>query len=217
MASNNIVIFDLDNTITKKDTYLAFLIFCLKRNPLRLFRCMFLPVAVLMFKLKLKDNSWLKKTFLGAIVGGTDRHKINLIVDEFLLDIKKQYYEEALNQINHHKEQGDYLVLASASYDFYVEKIGKDLGFDKIICTKSVWENDKLLGDINGFNCYGPNKLEQVKSALTDFINSKQTVAYSDHHSDKYLLEWANIGIAINPTIKLRTIAEQSGLEIRTW
>ncbi len=217
MSLNKIVVFDLDNTITKKDTYLAFLIFCLKQNPLRLFRCYFLPFAVLIFKLKLKDNSWLKKTFLGAIIGGTQRDDVNSLVDDFLSDIKDQYYSQALGQIQYHKEQSDYLVLASASYDFYVEKIGKELGFDQIICTKSVWSNGRLIGDIDGENCYGPNKLAQIKKELSNILDNYKTVAYSDHHSDKYLLEWADLGIAVNPTDKLRVIAEQTGFEIRNW
>ena len=59
-----VAIFDLDNTITYKDTYLAFLFKLLRDHPLRLFNCVKLPVAVLLYKTGRRDNSWLKETFL---------------------------------------------------------------------------------------------------------------------------------------------------------
>ena len=163
----NIAIFDLDGTITRSDTYLGFLLFLLRKKPLRLLRCYFLPVAVVLFKLKLKNNSWLKKTFLGAIAGGFTREQIDQLCDQYLLEVVEQDFSpSALQAIQQHQQQGDRLILASASYDFYVSRIGQKLGFDEILCTRSLWKDGHLLGDIDGQNCYGPEKLERVQTSL---------------------------------------------------
>ena len=132
--NQNIAIFDLDHTITSKDTYLSFLIHFLKKNPERLLHCWFLPIAVVLHKTKQRDNSWLKETFLTAIAGGTNQHEINEFAHHFTQLILEQYiYQDAVKQIEFHKQQGDLLILASASFDFYVQKMGQQLGFDKIL------------------------------------------------------------------------------------
>ena len=61
--SRKISIFDLDGTLTKSDTYLAYLVGFLKRNPKRWFKALILPFAVVMFYLKIRDNQWLKNYF----------------------------------------------------------------------------------------------------------------------------------------------------------
>lgn len=212
------VVFDLDNTITCNDTYLFFLLIFLKHNPIRLLRCWSLPLALLSFKMKLKDNTWLKKKFLGAIVCGTTNTKIKAFATQFIKTIvKHKLRKKALQEILLHKESGHILILATASFDFYVEELGSQLGFDAILCTNSVWENNQLQPDISGDNCYGISKLNKVTHYLEKNTNISYTIAYSDHHSDLPLMDWADEAIAVNPTNKLRELAMLKGYEIKIW
>ena len=71
-----VAIFDLDGTLTRGDTFLAFLIYVLKRNPLRLRHCVGLPHKVAMSKLGRMSNDVLKAAFLGAILKGATRDEI---------------------------------------------------------------------------------------------------------------------------------------------
>ena len=78
-------IFDLDGTLTKSDTYLPYLIGFLKRNPQRWFKALTLPLAVILFYLKLRDNQWLKTIFLTVILGGETKENI-LVWNKIFLD-----------------------------------------------------------------------------------------------------------------------------------
>jgi HAD superfamily hydrolase (TIGR01490 family) len=212
------VVFDLDKTITSNDTYLFFLLTFLRYNPFRLLRCWLLPFAFISFKVKLRDNTWLKKKFLGAIVGGTTNTKINAFVKPFVKTIVEQKLRKnALQEILLHKESGHILILATASFDFYVEELGHQLGFDAIICTNSVWDNNQLQADISGDNCYGISKLNKVTHFVETNENISYTIAYTDHHSDLPLMDWVDEAIAVNPTNKLRELATQKGYEIKSW
>ena len=214
-----IVIFDLDSTITKKDTYVAFLLSILKTYPQRLLRCGFLPVAILIHKSGIKDNSWLKETFLTAIAGGLSQSQLSTCSDQFIAKLKNTgIRSKALQKIQQHRDADHKLVLASASFDFYVKKLGHQLGFEAIVCTQPSWnEQNKLTGKINGQNCYGKYKLKRLKEILDIDKNDITTIAYTDHHSDEPLLEWVDKAIAVNPTRKLHKIALKRNYIITDW
>jgi HAD superfamily hydrolase (TIGR01490 family) len=212
-----VAIFDLDNTITRKDTYLAFLLSVLLTHPARVFRTIGLPFAVIAYKIKLKDNSWLKETFLSAVMGGLNRNQVNSCRDKFIEKLLLQgTYKDALDAISKHREAGHQLVMATASFHFYTEKLGKKLGFEKVVCTQAEWSENQLTGKIKGGNCYGLNKLNQLTNNFEP-RESYKIIAYSDHHSDEPFLQWADIAYAINPTAKLKKIAEQQAFTIQQW
>ena len=71
-----VAVFDLDGTITRRDTYLAYLLGFLGRHPERWSRAAPLPFAVLYHLAGWRSNTWLKTTFLRAVLGaeGVSRH-----------------------------------------------------------------------------------------------------------------------------------------------
>ena len=72
-----VALFDLDGTITKRDTYIPFLLGFLLSYPARLWRVGSLPFAVVLHGLGLRDNAWLKAHFLAAVLGGASRSEID--------------------------------------------------------------------------------------------------------------------------------------------
>lgn len=212
------VVFDLDNTITCNDTYLFFLLSFLKKNPSRLLRCWSLPLAFICFKLKFRDNTWLKKKFLGVIAGGSTIKKIEVFTTQLNKNIiQHKVRRKALQEIQQHKASGHRLILATASFDFYVEELGRQLGFDTVLCTESVWDNNHLQAEISGDNCYGLSKLNKVMQHIDNDTEINYCIAYSDHHSDQPLLDWADEAIAVNPTNKLRELATQKKYKVMNW
>ena len=212
-----VAIFDLDSTLTKKDTYVAFLVHVLRRYPQRLWRTIGLPFAIIIYKLGFKDNSWLKQVFLTAICGGLNRQQIQECTDKFIDNLfKKGIHQQAFEAIKSHQQAGHQLVMATASFDFYSQQLGRRLGFNRIICTQSAWQAEILSGKILGKNCYGFNKKQQLITAFP-VRQAYEIIAYSDHHSDVPFLAWADQAIAINPTAKLKKMAQQQHFEIQYW
>ena len=217
---NTLAVFDLDGTITNCDTYISFLLFILFKKPQRFINASWLPFAVLIHKMGLRNNSWLKEKFLTSIVSGFTNTEIDQWTHDFSNNIlNKHTFVAAKDKINEHLNHGHQLILASASFDFYVEKIGKQLGFHHIVCTKSSWnKNNRLLGIIDGENCYGQNKVRSLQKLITaNNIRFDSSICYTDHHSDIALLNWATKGIAINPTSKLSHLISNTNIEEILW
>ena len=219
MTANPIVIFDLDGTITRNDTYLAYCLGYLRYRPTRVLRCWPLPFAVLAFKAGLRSNTWLKTAFLAAIFGGLSRERIDDWAEVFVQDILgKSVRRRAVERIAEHRRQGHRLILATASLDLYVMSLGRHLGFTEILATQAAWTDEgRLTGRLAGDNLYGPGKLARIQAYLGTDREGRELVAYTDHHADLGLLRWANRAVAVSPTRRLRDAAADDGIAIEFW
>jgi phosphatidylglycerophosphatase C len=213
----SLVVFDLDGTLTRRDTYLLYVFGFLARHPWRIFRLLHLPWIVGMFYLGMLDNTQLKERFLRAFLRGTRRAELHqwttVFVDKLLSCGMRR---EAMAMLEKHRQHGDLLVLLSASLDIYVEELGERLGFDQVICTAAHWEDDRLSGRLSSLNCHGEEKVHRLEE-LRKRCAGMKLVAYADHHSDIPLLRLADAGILVNGTRKAKHLAVQAGIECRGW
>ena len=207
------VVFDLDGTLIEGDSFVRYLLFCLWSSPWRVVRCVHLPFVVLIYLLKIKNNSWLKQVFLQAVVGGLKAQRIEHISHVFSRWIcNKKLKSQSRAKLQMHRELGQRIVLVSASPDLYVRLIARHLGIEHVYCTEVGWENDRCTGTLASQNVYGPAKL-----AVLDENAESLGVAYSDHHSDLELLLAAETGIAVDPTRELLHAATREGLCVESW
>ena len=214
-----IVVFDLDGTITKKDTYLAYLFGFLKKYPARIHRLVLLPFAVFIHLIGVRNNTWLKKVFLNAFLKGVNKEIIFEWTDEFVdTIIANGLREGAIQELQMHKQAGDKLLLVSASLDIYVNAFGGKLGFDYVICTNAEWDDqNNLTGDLASDNCYGQEKISRLQEWLVQQNKQVVDIAYSDHHSDIPLLNFAQTGVAVCPSKKLSTMISCNHLKLQYW
>lgn len=217
--SSDVAVFDLDGTITRQDTFKIFLKRRMRARPWRAITCAPLPFAYLMARKGMRDHVWLKQQTLRCVVGGAERSELTSFCAEFAQQmLQEQVTDAARAQIQQHKQRGDTLVLCSASFDFYVHAIGDALGFDHVICTKAAWKNDRLTGYIEGINCFADEKIRLLNLLLGDKNEGEgQRIAYSDHHSDLPLLQWADRGVAVNPTHYMAEHAQEHSFDVVDW
>lgn len=218
--SRKVIVFDLDGTLTKRDTYLPFLFGFLLRHPWRFLRALHLPIAVAMHLIGWRSNTWLKTVFLRACMGGVSRAALTAWINKFSAQVvSNELRTGALSQLQEYKNDDQVvLVLASASFDIYVDRIGQLLGFEYVIASEAEWGvDDCLTGELHSLNCYGEEKVKRIKTWLETVQHGSVDIAYSDHHSDMPLLQFASAGIAVNPTDKLRSFTTSSQIQIVAW
>src|SRR5262245_11287211 len=139
-----IAIFDLDGTITHRDTLFPLVLRRLARRPWNLLRLLAVAPAALRYLFD-RDRGLLKQSLLRHTLRGTPRNELEASSVEFVQDtIERRCFREALTTIRRHRERGHYLVLMSASVDFYVPEFGRQLGFDQVICTGVAWDGDRF-------------------------------------------------------------------------
>jgi phosphatidylglycerophosphatase C len=219
MNEGVLALFDLDGTITRRDTYLAYLLGFLVRHPRRLLRAALLPFAVLRHLAGWRDNTWLKATFLRAVLGGIPRGRLDSWTELFLdRTLSRGLRAGALETIERHRAAGHELILVTASLDFYADPLGRRLGFDPVLCTRAQYDGaGRVTGELDGGNCYGDDKLKRVQDFVRDRAAGRQLAFYTDHHDDLPLLRYVQMPTVVNPTRRLRRQATELNITIEDW
>ena len=217
-AKRTVAVFDLDRTLTTFDTYLPFLGFVCTYYPSRMLKLPALTAYLVAYGLRMRDNSWLKERFWSAIVGGLPCSRIDELGGKFAEFVcRRGMRKGAITVIDDHLAAEHDLVLASASLDVYVQHIAERLRFDTVVCTRAERaDNAHFTGRLGSPNCYGKEKVRRLADVIDGPVEARRVIAYSDHHSDAGLLAWADRGVAVCPTRKMRVIAEQSSYRIVT-
>jgi phosphatidylglycerophosphatase C len=211
-----IAIFDLDGTITHRDTLFPLVLRILARNPLQLMRLARLLPAVVRFCVD-RDRALLKQSLLRATLRGIARDELQRLSRDFVTDtIARRCFKDALDAIRRHREQGHFLVLMSASVDFYVPEFGRQLGFDQVIATGVAWNGDRLDGTLTTANRRDEEKARCLRELVAQ-RNDPHTFAYGNAASDLPHLKIARHGLLVNGSLAARRAAATLGVATAEW
>ena len=218
-----LAIYDMDRTITRTGTFTPFLLHAARMlNPWRLILAPLVPLTMGAYGIGLIDRKRLKEWNHWLLIGSVLRTKLAPATEAFAdIVMNTNIHPGAIRQIEVDRAAGRQLVLATASYRFYVEPIAARLKFDDVIATGSIAGLDDIIhAKIDGENNYGPAKLRLIKAWMDSKGIARDAVAvrfYSDHVSDEPALAWADTAIAVNPSGGLRRLAARRGWEIVDW
>lgn len=196
-----LAIFDIDYTITRKETLMELFKYAIKKDKRNL---RFLPRAVycgFMYFIKFYDEKKVKETFL-KFIDNIKENDLALLVKNFYNDrLKNILYKDALDMIKDLKSKGYDIYLISASPEFYVNEFYAIEEVDKIIGTKFKFENGAFLRKMDGENCKGEEKVKRLKSYLKENnieVDFNESYMFSDSLSDKPLLDLVGKPYLIN-------------------
>lgn len=208
-----LALFDVDFTITSKETLMEFYKYNIK---LKKKNIIYLPRAIfsgLMFILKVYDERKTKECFLKFIEGMEDKELKNVVSGFYKERLKNIFYSDGLKMIKKLKDEGYYTILISASPEFYLNEL-YDLGcIDKIIGTRYAFENGKFARKMIGNNCKGKEKVERLNEYLKEEnieVDYKSSYMFSDSLSDKPLLDLVGKPYLIN-------YKKDNDIEILKW
>jgi phosphatidylglycerophosphatase C len=209
--------FDLDGTITRHDTLIQFILGYLKSRPWRLFGFVLAIPAVLLYLLRVTDRGALKGSVIHWTLGGSSRSDLDAWAATFVPRILEHgVFGAAMDRIAEHKRNGDVLVLMSASPDFYVPTIARQLGFNEVSCTGVRWNGDRLDGRLTTANCRGEEKARRF-AELRARYPGLPTAAYGNAGSDLDHLRLAERGVLVNGDEPARRRAVGLGVVCENW
>lgn len=222
--TQNLAIYDMDRTITRRATYSPFLLHAtLRLRPWRLILMPFLLPGFIGYLLKGIDRKTLKEYMQRVMLGPhITRSELARISTSFAdKTIARNIFPGALRRIAEDRAAGRRLVLATASYKLYVDDIARQLGFDDVIATNSLSGlDDRIIAKVDGENCYGPAKLRMITAwmAANGIDRAQARIRfYSDHASDEPVLAWADEAFAVNAHDRLRRVAATRGWPLLNW
>ena len=210
--------FDLDGTLIAWDCQLLFRHFVIRREP---WRRIFLPVFLACLPLAgLLEAAGMKRIFL-SYLWRMERETLAGYSREFAKSLMPAIYPELRERLELHRAAGHFLILASASPEFYVREIGRELGFHLTLGTPV--ELGPFFPDLE--NHKGAAKVLRLRQLLPPayFENTqlRHCHGYTDSGADLPMLTLCDSVTVVNPAARLAAIAEKSGWEIvrpaRPW
>ena len=217
-----LAIYDMDKTITRRATWTPFLATYARRRPWGAFALLATLGPAGLYLARRIDRARLKEMTQALVMGRRARlATVEAVAARFGAHVAAEDVRgDALARIAADRKAGYRIVLATASYDFYVRPIAAALGIGDVIATPSTVAGGRLVARIAGENCYGPAKLRMIEAWMASegiARGDAQVRFYSDHASDAPTLAWADEPFAVDPHAKLRALAMAKGWPILEW
>jgi HAD superfamily hydrolase (TIGR01490 family) len=149
---------------------------------------------------------------LSDLIKGWEVKKVRAIVKETLHEhIDPVVYDEALDLIRRHHENGRDVIVVSASGSELVKPIAAMLGADGYIASTMEAKKGKYTGKIT-FYAYGEAKAEAMQALAAERgYNLSRSFGYSDSITDAPMLNTVGHGFAVNPDRTMRRAAQANG------
>jgi phosphatidylglycerophosphatase C len=212
-----IALFDLDGTLTWRDTLLPYLLGFVRSRPYRAIGLWRLPLALARYW-RDRDRGALKSNVIRMLMRNEKRSVLDAWAQSFVAQLKPKHRFRplALAVVEAHRAAGDHLVLLSASPDLYVPRIGEMLGFERTLCTEVQWQGERLDGRLRTPNRRGEEKVRCLASLREQYPGSK-VIAYANAASDLDHLRHADRALLVNGDSVARRLAAKWNIAVSYW
>jgi phosphatidylglycerophosphatase C len=212
-----LVFFDLDGTVTRRDTLLPYVLAYAARSGWRLLAALRTLPTLLAFLIGRADHGTLKGSLLHCAMGGATRSEIEAWNARYLPRVLQQdVFPAAREAIASHASAGDHLVLMTATVDLYAVELGRRLGFDEVISSTVRWQETRLDGRLVGPNVRDHEKTRRMQATAERFPG-RRIVAYGNSKPDLPHLAVADEATLVNASPSLRHAARDLPLRYVDW
>lgn len=143
------------------------------------------------------------------------------LLEEFVQSqIKPHIFTQAKTLLSQLQQKGAHILLVSASPDFLVKAIAKELNIANAVGLRVLIKDQMITAETAKPYTFKEGKVIAVEDwlkSLPEFDNNKLDLAYSDSINDFPLLEMAEQAICINPDKKLTEVAKNAKWQILNW
>lgn len=209
-----LAIFDLDNTLINGDSDHAWGEFLCEKKIVDVAE--YAAANDLFYQHYLQGsldiNAFLK--FALAPLKKYSMRELNQWHAEFMqIKVQPMLQDKAMQTLAMHREQGDFILIITATNEFVTRPIGKLLGVDDLIATSPEIIGGEYTGNFVGIPCFQEGKISRLNQWLEDNPQSLSgSYFYSDSRNDLPLLEIVDHPIAVDADQYLSAIATE-----RNW
>ena len=187
--SKTLVLFDFDGTMTRKDTFPAFIFFVFGRAKGILGFLIHAPY-ILFYYFGVLNGSSLKQKIVSYFFKGKDTDAIRKNGIAFAEELNVNGMNiEVMNDFMQYQLKGFDLCIVSASLDIWIAPFAKIYNI-KYICTETEVAGNKFTGKLKTPNCNGKEKANRIKVAynLSEYEN---IIAYGNSKGDEAMMNLA--------------------------
>ena len=127
--------------------------------------------------------------------------------------IQPMWLPKAEALLKQHRDQGDFLLIITATNLFVTGPIAQQLAVDDILASEGEIVEGRYTGEPKGIPCFQEGKVQRLQQWLKGNPEHQLegSYFYSDSHNDIALMSVVDNAIAVDPDEKLARHAEQQG------
>jgi HAD superfamily hydrolase (TIGR01490 family) len=130
------------------------------------------------------------KEYLLRVFKGMSKYELEKFSKEFFKSVvQKRLHTVVIEKMMEHKKQGHIIIIASGGFENYLKYFANEYNIDYYFCTKLEFLNDRLTSKIDGNECLGLEKVNQLKQLDLNSYDLKNSYVYSDDQSDQPLFD----------------------------
>lgn len=191
-----LVLFDLDGTLTRHDTFTGFIRYVHGAKGLISLLLRSAP-AIAMWKMGVKSNVYAKLRMFSAAFKGMELSFLERKGEEFADKIDAMARPEILAAMKQAVSDGKTVAIVSASLEFWIRPWAVRHGVDCVVATRAaVCGKGCITGSFVGPNCEKEEKVRRLLKAIPGLAQNRSRFfveAYGDSAGDAQMLDFADV------------------------
>lgn len=209
--------FDMDNTLLRVETGMSWVRFLYGRGELSsrmLARAIYWHA---LYKLAILDMDTVFTRLVESLRGDSEAEMIAKCDIWYRRHVAPEIVPAALVAVEHHRQAGDLVVLATGSTQYAARPVAGGLGIEHVLSSELEVEAGVFTGRPATF-CFGHHKvLLAERWAERHDVDLSTSTFYSDSYNDLPMLERVGTAVAINADARLRRHARRRGWPTHRW
>lgn len=220
MRREIIAFFDVDHTISRRATALAFILVCMGRGYIKWWYLLGAPWLFLFYRLFSVKMDFLYEYSLPKLYGIRRSEFEDIAREAFEKYLRRRLYPGALREMDALRQRGIRVILATSTPFEAVYPLAQYCGISAsdVIATQFAYTDGVFDGKLVGVPVFSRYKCSIIRSFVQRSGTDLQLCSfYSDSIHDLPLLELVGNPVAANPDARLARVAKKRGWTIKDF
>lgn len=210
-------LFDMDNTLLRIDSGTSYTRFLYRRGELPPSMVAKVIYWSALYKLAVLDMEAVFTRLVADLRGDSEDEMIAKCDEWYRADVAPQIAPAARVAVEHHRQAGHVVVLATGSTAYAARPVARGMGIDHVLASELEVAGGAFTGRASAL-CFGRHKVVLAEAwAARHDIDLARSYFYSDSYNDRPLLERVGTAIAVNADARLRRLARRRGWPLARW
>jgi HAD superfamily hydrolase (TIGR01490 family) len=217
MTTRPAAFFDMDNTLLRVDSGMSWVRFLYRRGelpPRMVAKALYWQT---LYRLALLDMDAVFTRLVEDLRGDSEAEMIAKCEIWYRDHVAPEVAPAARVAIEHHRQAGHLIVLATGSTQYAARPVASGVGIDHVLSSELEVDQGVFTGRPAAF-CFGHHKVALAERwAERHGVDLAASYFYSDSYNDLPMLERVGTAIAVNPDARLRRHARRRGWATPRW
>jgi HAD superfamily hydrolase (TIGR01490 family) len=210
-------LFDMDNTLLRVDTGMSWTKFLYRRGelpPKMMAKAVYWST---LYKLAVLDMEAVFTKLCLGLEGDSEDEMIAKCDVWYREHVAAEVAPAARVAIEHHRQAGHLIVLATGSTCYAARPVARGVGIDHVLSSELEVAGGAFTGRPSAL-CFGRHKVTLAERwAERHGVDLERSYFYSDSYNDLPMLQRVGTAIAVNPDARLRRLARKNGWAVQQW